>query len=201
MTAVDRLLASGPTPRADAHRNVERLVAAAREAVAEIGTGVTAHEIAQRAGVGIGTFYRRLSSRDDLLAAILLESIEEGLRLAAEALDEPDPWAGFTGFATAFVQLRAVSCGVNNALAGRATVELPLDQVRDGIRKLVERAQRHGALRADVTWEDVAFLLAGTTVDHTIGLSPAATPDNEQWRRSVRVVLDGLAARPGPTGG
>ncbi|MEJ3657058.1 TetR/AcrR family transcriptional regulator [Actinomycetes bacterium KLBMP 9759] len=201
MTAVDRLLAGGPTPRADAHRNVERLVAAAREAVAEVGTGVTAHEIAQRAGVGIGTFYRRIGSRDDLLAAILLESLDEGMRLAAEALDDPDPWAGFAGFATAFVQLRAVSCGVNDALAGRTTVVLPLDRVRESIRKLVERAQRHGAMRADVTWEDVAFLLAGATVDHTIGLSPATTTGDEQWRRTLGVVLDGLAARPGPTHG
>jgi AcrR family transcriptional regulator len=190
MTAVERLLGA-QAPRADALRNVERLVAAAREAIAEVGVDVTAHEIAHRAGVGIGTFYRRVPSRDELLAAILRESIEQGLELAAAALADPDPWAGFARFAEGFVQLRATSCGLNDALAGRTRLDLPLAEVGEAIRRLVERAQRHGCLRDDVSWTDVAFLLAGTTVDHTLGLSPS----DDQWRRSLRVLLAGLATQ------
>jgi AcrR family transcriptional regulator len=76
MTAVEALL-DGGHPRADAQRNVERLVAAARTAIAEAGTGVTAHEIARRAGVGVGTFYRRAGSREALVAAVLAELIAD----------------------------------------------------------------------------------------------------------------------------
>nr|WP_079320063.1 helix-turn-helix domain-containing protein [Microbispora sp. GKU 823] len=93
--AVGVLLAAEPgrTPRADARRNMERLVEAARAAVAEIGVEVTAHEIARRAGVGIGTFYRRVSSREALLEAVLDEVLAEMADLAADAAATPTPGA------------------------------------------------------------------------------------------------------------
>ncbi|MGY2062210.1 TetR/AcrR family transcriptional regulator, partial [Nocardia gipuzkoensis] len=78
MSAVDRLLAEQTgQPRADARRNLERLVAAARAALSEVGVQVTTREIAERAGVGKGTFYRRISSREDLLRAVLEEVLAE----------------------------------------------------------------------------------------------------------------------------
>ncbi|MCO5993756.1 TetR/AcrR family transcriptional regulator [Actinoallomurus rhizosphaericola] len=195
MDAVDRLLTSetGRAPRADARRNVERLVAAARAAVAEVGVDVTAHEIARRAGVGIGTFYRRVPSREALLAAVLADLLDEMLVIARRAVDDPDPWRGFTGFATAYVRLRAASCGLNAALGGECGLALDpqLARVREHIRLLVGHAKEAGVLREDVTWEDVAFLLASvTTADRTLGL-PAG---DEQWRRNLRIVLDGLRA-------
>src|SRR4030081_2048160 len=118
--AVTRLLGldAENRPRADARRNVQRLVEAARIAVAEVGVTVTAHEIARRAGVGIGTFYRRLPSRDALLEAVLTDTIDEMVTLAGKAVEDPDPWHGFCVFAEAFVQLRAASCGLNEALGG-----------------------------------------------------------------------------------
>ncbi|MEV6098469.1 TetR/AcrR family transcriptional regulator [Nocardia sp. NPDC051981] len=196
MTAVDRLLArdAAPTPRADARRNLERLVTAARAAVAEVGVAVTAQEIAQRAGVGKGTFYRRVPSLDALLTAVLEEVLDEGIAAADRALAQPDPWQGFTEFAGAYVGLRAESCGVNDALggAGSAEVDRCIGDLRDRLRELVGRAQQNGSMRADIAWEDVAFALAGVgTADHTVGLR--AAPD--QWRRTLRIVLDGLSAR------
>ncbi|BAW08426.1 hypothetical protein NSK11_contig00015-0008 [Nocardia seriolae] len=197
MTAVDRLLTrdSGPTPRADARRNLERLVTAARSAVAEVGVRVTAQEVAQRAGVGKGTFYRRVPSLETLLQAVLEEVLDEGVAAADRTLGNPDPWRGFTEFASAYVGLRKESCGVNEALGGAGSCDLErcLGDIRERLRELVGRAQENGSMRSDTTWQDVAFLLAGvTTDDHTIGLTAAA----DQWQRNLRILLDGLAARP-----
>lgn len=190
-----RLLAvSGAAPRADARRNVARLVEAARAAVAEVGVQVTAHEIARRAGVGVGTFYRRLPSREVLLAAVLAEVIDEMLSLAGECLRDPDPWRGFRRFATEYVQLRAASCGLNEALGEHRGLDLDpaLAELRGHLERLVDRAVAAGAMRADVGWRDVAFVLASAVPEpRTIGLR--AEPD--QWRRGLDVILDGLAAR------
>jgi AcrR family transcriptional regulator len=197
--AVERLLADGK-PRADAERNVRKLVDAARTAVAEVGVAVTAHEIARRAGVGIGTFYRRLPSREVLLEAVLSDTLTEILDLAAAALEEPDPWAGFRGFAASFVELRAASCGLNEALGGDSGLALDelLAELRDRIRQLVERAQSAGSMRVDVTWTDIPFVLASAMPgEHTIGLEPGT----DQWRRTLRIVLDGLAATTPPHSG
>ena len=195
MTAVDRLLTrdAAPTPRADARRNLERLVTAARAAAAEVGVAVTAQEIAQRAGVGKGTFYRRVPSLDALLTAVLEEVLDEGIAAADRALADPDPWRGFTEFASAYVGLRAESCGVNDALggAGSGEVDRCIGDLRERLRALVGRAQQDGSMRADIGWEDVAFALAGVgTADHTVGVR--AAPD--QWQRTLRIVLDGLSA-------
>jgi AcrR family transcriptional regulator len=188
MSAVERLLAGGG--RADAQRNVRRLVDAAREALTEIGVDVTAHELARRAGVGIGTFYRRLSSREALLEAVLADILDEMAGLAEQALADPDPWHGFSRFARDYVRLRATSCGINEALGDTALdLEAPVARIRAGVRKLVGRAQRAGVLRADVSWRDVVFLLAAVLPgDHTLGIR---TP-KDQWRRNLELTLDGL---------
>ncbi len=195
LSAIDRLLAGddGRNPRADAQRNLVRLVAAARAAVDEVGIKVTAHEIARRAGVGIGTFYRRVPSREALLEAVLNELLGDAVVLADHALQNDDPWHGFTEFANAFVQLRAASCGINEALGGAEGLELDilLGQLQDRLRRLVERAKQAGVMRPDITWQDVAFLLASVvTADRTMGLDAHI----DQWHRNLKVVLDGLRA-------
>lgn len=190
--AVERLLGDA-APRADARRNVTRLVEAARDAVAEVGVTVTAHEIARRAGVGIGTFYRRVPSREALLSAVLGEVLDEIAAVADEALADTDPWRGFRTFADRYVALRAESCGITEALGGACGDDLdqPLTALRRRIRTLVTRAQRAGAMRTDVGWRDVAFLLASAaTADRTLGVRAAP----RQWHRNLTVVLDGLRA-------
>ncbi|MFD0684936.1 TetR/AcrR family transcriptional regulator [Actinomadura fibrosa] len=194
-SAVDRLLddGSGRRPRADARRNVERLVRAAREAAGEVGGEITAHEIARRAGVGVGTFYRRVSTLEVLLEAVLAEVLGEIVTKGDEGLADPDPWEGFRHFAGAYIRLRNELCDINERLGG------PLDharaELRDRIRLLVERAQTAGVMRADITWQDVAFLMVSvSTGDHTLGVR--ASP--QQWDRNLGIVLDGLRA-PDPT--
>ncbi|MGK5557091.1 TetR/AcrR family transcriptional regulator [Actinomadura kijaniata] len=192
--AVDRLLddGTGRRPRADARRNVERLVAAARAVATERGAEVTAHEIARRAGVGVGTFYRRVGTLERLLQAVMEEILGEILARADRALADPDPWTGLRDFALAYLRLRNELCDINEAVGG--LLDHSRAELRDRVRLLVERAQDAGAMRADVSWTDVAFLLVGAaTGEHTLGVF--AGP--EQWERNLRVVLDGLRA-PGP---
>ncbi|MFE9423925.1 TetR/AcrR family transcriptional regulator [Kitasatospora sp. NPDC006697] len=202
-SAVDRLFAdpTGRQPRADARRNAERLVAAARLAIAEIGADASAHEIAARAGVGIGTFYRRVPSREALLMAILEDVLSEIRRAADEALLDPDPWHGLSGFAAEYVGLRGESCGISDALGGACGERLDdlLAELRDRFRLLVTRAQEAGAVRPDLAWQDLPFLLASLTTGHrTLGL----TADEDQWRRGLRVLLDGLRTpEPAPLPG
>ncbi|NIH81520.1 TetR/AcrR family transcriptional regulator [Amycolatopsis viridis] len=195
--AVDRLLddGSGRRPRADARRNVERLVAAAREAAAE-GGEVTAHEIARRAGVGIGTFYRRVNSLEVLLEAVLNEVLGEIIAKGDEAMADPDPWAGFTSFAFAYIRLRNELCDVNKRLGN--ILDHSRAELRDRIRNLVGRARSAGVMRPEVTWEDVAFLMvaASSTGPHTLGIQAG----ERQWERNLQVVLDGLRV-PGPLPG
>lgn len=92
-----------------------RLVAAARAALDKQGLDVNTREIAQRAGVGLGTLYRRVPSLEELLRAILVDTIDELTERATLALDDPDLGRGFARFAETFVRLRARSCGLHAA--------------------------------------------------------------------------------------
>ncbi len=196
-SAVEHLLASaGSGRRADARRNVQRLVAAARAALDEDGLGVTTREVARRAGVGLGTLYRQLPNLDELLSAILFDAIAEMTDQATSALHDPDPWEGFTHFAETFVQLRATSCGLHDALSsdhGQA-IDTEVTRLRQAVGKLVRHAQNAGVLRADIDWRDVPFVLASAIpTDHTIGI-PAK---HDQWKRNLTIILDGMHAQPG----
>jgi AcrR family transcriptional regulator len=196
MTAVDALLAAGGTRlRADAQHNAEQLVAAARAALDEQGLHVTTRDIAQRAGVGLGTLYRRIPSLEALLTAILMDTLTEMIGLARQARDAQDPWTAFADFAEAYVRLRASSCALHDALSGSGTLNVGphIDTLRQEIGHLVQRAQAAGVVRDDLDWRDIPFALASAIpADHTIGLT--ARPD--QWRRNLGIILDGL--RPSP---
>jgi AcrR family transcriptional regulator len=198
-SAVDDLLArTGSGRRADARRNVTRLVAAAREALDEKGMGVTTRDVAGRAGVGLGTLYRQIPNLDELLTAILFDAIAEMTAQAAQALTAADPWEGFVHFAEAFVQLRVTSCGLHDALSADhdQAIDAEVRRLRQGVGRLVRHAQAAGALRGDIDWRDVPFVLASAIpTDHTIGI-PAK---RDQWKRNLSIILDGM--RPAPTRG
>nr|CEL20003.1 Transcriptional regulator, TetR family [Kibdelosporangium sp. MJ126-NF4] len=192
---MDALLAqSEDQPRADARRNAERLIAAARQALDEHGLAVTTRDVAHRAGVGLGTLYRRIPSLDALLAAILTDTIDQATVDARHALGDPDPWHGFTEFAEVYVQLRSSSCGLHDALSGAGShldLEPRITRLQQAMRELVERAQNARVIREDIDWRDVPFALAtAIPADHTIGLEPRT----DQWRRNLRIILDGLRA-------
>ena len=92
--------------RADARRNYDKLVAAAREVFAEQGTDATLEEISRRAGVGIGTLYRHFPARENLVEAAYLDGVEE-VCAAVATHDGEEPWEALTGWLLEFVAFAA----------------------------------------------------------------------------------------------
>jgi AcrR family transcriptional regulator len=178
--------------RADARRNYDKLIAAARDVFAEHGTSASLEEIARRAGVGIGTLYRHFPSRQDLLEAVYVEEVEEVCRSAGELADLP-PWEALVEW----LHRVAAYIGRKQALAQELWNFLDRDaEVFRGCRAalyaagepLLERAQQAGAVRPDVSLEHVLHLVGG------IGKNPTTPPD--QVEHILDIALDGLRYRP-----
>lgn len=153
--------------RADALRNRERLVEVAQSAFANNGIETSLEEIARQAGVGIGTLYRRFPRREDLIAAVLAERY---LKLAECALvlggEDRDAEAALTEWLTLLVEhmaiYRGLSLVVKEAIHDHATaLGRTCQEMMDAGTALLERGQRVGAFRDDVTFYDVMSLCSG----------------------------------------
>jgi AcrR family transcriptional regulator len=196
MSAVDSDRSEArPRLRRDAERNRERIVAAAADAFAEGGLAVTMDEIARRAGVGVGTVYRRFPDKELLIEALFEQRIDELVKLAEAARDEPDPFAGLARFFETFLAVQAADRGLKQVVLGTrrgaGRVARARDRIGPVVDELVARAHAAGALRADVAPSDLAliqFMLAAL-VDYTHEVEPQA------WRRMLALVLDGLRPR------
>lgn len=182
--------------RADAARNRAAVVAAATEAFAEAGRGVDVREIAQRAGVGVGTVYRHFPTKADLLQTVLREQYLSWARAAVLAADaEADPWQALVGFVEDALDRQARDVAVCEDLAALAARPDPrcLTELRPLIDRLVARGHRAGCLRPHVTSADVVLLLVA--LGHA---AQAAGPGRGQARRLVELTLYGIA---GPAAG
>jgi AcrR family transcriptional regulator len=181
--------------RADAARNRARLLVAARAVFAERGLDATMDEVARRAGVGVGTAYRRFRNRDELIAALFEERLGAFMAILDEALAEPDAWTALTRFFRDSMAMQAEDRGFRDLLLQSAASRERLHRFRMEIRPLIEdlvaRAQAEGALRADVDGRDVLLvsLMVGAVAEF------ASDVDPELWQRALGLLLDGLAAR------
>src|SRR5215211_3742812 len=102
-----------PAPlRADAERNRQRILEAAREVFADRGLDVTLDDIARHAGVGVGTAYRRFPNKEALVEALMVERIGELEALAQECLAQPDPWEGVAGYLERALAMQAADRGL-----------------------------------------------------------------------------------------
>src|SRR3954447_11455475 len=148
--------------RADAERNRARLLEAARVLFAERGLDVTMDEIAHRAGVGVGTAYRRFGSRDERMGALFEERMEEYVAIAEEALREPEPWDGLVGFLERSTAMQAADRGLKDLVFAHSHALARVMRVRERVlplvEQLVERAQAAGALRADLSARDMPLI-------------------------------------------
>lgn len=185
--------------RADAERNRVRLIDAAAEAFAEFGLEASVAEIARRAGVGQGTAFRRFPAKADLVAAVLADRLSALRERAQEAIEHPDPWEGLCQFMRAGAEMKARDRGFfEEAASGAALRDGGVRgcqcDLRELIERLLDRAQAAGAVRADVTPDDIP-LLVGAAV-HAAAPMLSVTP--ELWRRYLDVILAGL--RPGAGG-
>jgi AcrR family transcriptional regulator len=183
-----------PSLRVDAERNRQRVVAAAREAFAELGLEVPMEEIARRAGVGVGTLYRRYPTRGDLIAAAFEAKMSAYAEAARDASADPDPWHGFCAFVERICAMQAGDRGFTTVLTMTFPTAKQFEADRDrafaDFSTLVERAKAAGGLRADFVAEDLPmFLMANAGV--LIATADAA-PDT--WRRLVGYLLQACAA-------
>ena len=178
--------------RADARRNYEKVLAAAREAFLEGGEATSLEEIARRAGVGIGTLYRHFPNRQALLEALYAGEVEELARSATE-LDGEDPWQALSLWFERFITYLATKRALADELLNYMDKDAPLFHAcRASMfaagEPLLKRAQESGAVRSDVEFGEVLQMVMG------IGKVPTADP--AQTAHMLRIALDGLRYRP-----
>jgi AcrR family transcriptional regulator len=184
---------TAPTLRRDARENRNRILAAARAAFAAEGVDVPVEAIADRAGGGMGTLYRRFPTKHDLVQAGIEESLDAFVVAAEEGLAEDDPWTGFTGFVERVLELHVENRALREVLAGTEhghARDAVRRRVRPLVRRLIERAHADGSLRPDFAPEDMplVFMTAGRALEAGRGVAP------DLWRRYLGLLLDGLRA-------
>src|SRR5829696_8834958 len=180
--------------RADAERNRERILAAARNVFAERGLDAPFEAIAQRAGVGQATLYRRFPRREDLIVACFAPKLAEYAAEVEEALRAPDAWAGFCAYVERICGMQAADQGVQDVLTTTFPTDRAVETQRarafEWLTELIRRAQAQGPLRADFVPEDVVLLLMANA--GVVRAMRDAAPD--AWRRFVGLMLDGVRA-------
>ena len=169
--------------RADARRNLERVLDAAEQAFGASGPDASIDEIARLAGVGHGTVFRRFPTKDDLMYAVIERHVAQMQALAEEAIVADDPGEAFFDFVWRVAELNMSTAGLHRCVVhcGGKPGAAELEKLAG---KIVSRAQRSGAVRQDVEPADVQLLVQSALTSAPPG----------QWRRYLGVVLDGLRA-------
>jgi AcrR family transcriptional regulator len=184
-------------PRADAERNVDALLRATRDFVIAGDLNPTAAQIAAKAGVGVGTLYRRAVRKEVLLAAVLVDLLDE---VSAHATDiaTASSWAAFKDFAAQYIRIRQVTCKINHALEAEfdGAVAAAMSRTRDAFGALADRLHHVRLLDNAVAAEDLMILLASVEItDNTLGLRP----DTERRHRVLDRILDSLRPATEPS--
>ncbi len=179
--------------RADARRNREAVMAAAKKLFADQGLDAQMPDVAKAAKVGVGTVYRHFPTKDDLIAALAAERFERLAEKAREGIEADDAWEGLCDFIRFSAELQADDRGLCEVMGSRPEVmsdsayAVGLDELCE---KLVKRAQRSGDLRKDLDWEDIPMIAC------SLGRITAAEagPAVGRWPRLVEIVINGLRA-------
>jgi AcrR family transcriptional regulator len=185
---------AGRPLRADARRNRERVLTAAREVFAEQGREAQMDDVARRAAVGVGTVYRHFPTKEALIDALVAEAFERFLAVAqAQAQRDDDAWDALVTTLWAGAEIlagdRALSA-IMSEMYGPVNISLETQlEMTKAMTILVERAQAAGQLRADVILDDIPTVMCG------VGMATCkahSVPD--AWRRHVAIIVDGLRA-------
>lgn len=186
--------------RRDAERNRRLILEAAREEFAERGLRASHDDIARRAGVGVGTVYRRFPDKEQLIDALFEQRMEEIAALADEGLEMEDPWDGLVHFFVGAMELQPADRGLKELAlgndCGHSRVTRARERIGPRVQRLVERARAAGVVRGDLEVTDLPILqlAAGAIADAMRDVAP------DVWRRTLTLVLDGLRpARSGTT--
>ncbi len=194
------MVAGGPRRlRADAERNRARIVEAAAIVFADRGLDATLHDVAEAAGLGVGTVYRRFPDKEALIEALFESEIERLAQLAEAAAEAPDAWGALTDFLRVIGAEQAANRGLHDVLHnsdyGQTHVARGRNRIMPTMARLLERAQEQGHARADVGPTDIAVvvLMVTSLAQCTQDLRPDA------WLRYLQLLLDSLRQRPGQT--
>jgi AcrR family transcriptional regulator len=187
----------GRKPRADALRNREKLMTAAKAAFTEAGAEVSLEEIARRAGVGIGTLYRHFPTREPLLEAVYRREVEQLAAAAERLVDDLPPAEALRQWMRLFADYLAPKKVIAPALAAMAGGHSELfatssKLIRGAVELLLERAIAAGALRDDVEVDDIIQALAG------VAYNVASPGWRERAYRLIDIVVAGLQAPAAP---
>jgi AcrR family transcriptional regulator len=182
--------------RADARRNYDKLIEAARVAFTEKGADASLEDIARRADVGIGTLYRHFPTRQALLEATYLEEVE-ALCASAEELSDLEPWDALAGWLRRFAEYASTKKALSAELLATIGMQSELfahchTAIFAAGGPLLERAQAAGVVRPDVTANEALRLVSGVLMIRS------AEPD--EINRLLDLVMDGLRYRSDPTG-
>ncbi|MEP6952458.1 MAG: TetR/AcrR family transcriptional regulator [Solirubrobacteraceae bacterium] len=183
--------AQGRPQRADARRNHERILSAAKTIFAEQGIGAQMDDVAAAAGVGVGTVYRHFPTKDALMGRLVAQHFEAIIGLERTAMGIEGPWDAFASLITGGAQLMA-----DDAHMRQAMLRFP-DSAWEHARpqtatvdelggRVIRRAQEAGALRHDFSVADMPMVMCGLCASIDI---PGA-----DWRKLVDIILAGLRA-------
>jgi AcrR family transcriptional regulator len=187
--------ASGKPLRRDAERNRQRILEAARGVFADRGLTATLDDVADAAGVGVGTVYRRFANKDELVEALFVDRIDQMVALAEQAAEIEDPWEGLETLLTELATLNSTDRGFREVMlgaAGRDRIAMGRSRIQPVVSGIVERAQAAGVLRPDAAPLDMPMiqLMLSTIADSARDVRP------DLWRRYLDLFLDGPRAQP-----
>jgi AcrR family transcriptional regulator len=184
--------------RADAQRNMELLLRAALAVFEKSGVAAPVREIAEKAGVGVGTLYRHFPERSDLIKAVVRQEVDACAEAASALASKHEPGEALALWMQRVVDLIATKRGLAAALhsdnlAYKSLPEYFLAQLTPALKNLLDAAKATGAIRANVHAGEL--LLAGARL-----ATPASEGDIPQARRMVALLVDGLRYGGGVSG-
>ncbi len=187
------------TMRADALRNRQRILDAAREAFTELGEQAQMDDIARRAGVGVGTLYRHFTTKDVLVGELLrLKLAEFAERVRRKFEEESDPWAAFEGGLRDQVDVMAGDAAHQNmpfaATPAATLIAAPaIEELRNAWDVVIVRAKEAGVLRQDFEVDDIRTMMCGLGSMMAADARGAMSYD---WHRQLDLFLDGIRTGP-----
>ena len=198
MATPEALADSAPRMRADARRNRERIIQAAREAFAEDGADTQMDDVARRAGVGVGTLYRHFATKDLLIGELVRVKLSDFAAVVRARLEQGgDPWETFRGAVLDQATVMA-SDAVHQSMVFATTPESVaqaqsgIDAIQEAWSEVLRRAKEAGEIREDFTVDDIRTMMCG------LGSMMAADRlgvMRYDWRRQLEFTLDGVRAR------
>jgi AcrR family transcriptional regulator len=184
--------------RADAERNRERIVDAARVLYARDGLNISMAAVAREAGVGKATLARHFTTPQELIGAVFADRMDAYVNATTEALADADPWHGFVRYISTVCEMQARDRGFADVLSLTFPAAENLEQCRTqayhGFLQIIARAKASGHLRSDFESEDLVLLLMANA-----GVISATARDAPgSWRRLVGQMLRGFATPDAP---